>query len=263
LKQEGEVSAAGGQGDRERLRADREAQAAEAAARERRNRRLWQLGATLVVAAALVATAIAISTSGGRKAAQKPAATQSLLGGIPQHGVVLGNPNAPVTMTEFADLQCPFCREYTVSVMPSLVARYVRTGKVKMVFRNVAILGGDSEKAARFAAAAGLQNKLWDVADRMYQEQGQENSGYVNNGFIERIGGEVRGLDVPRALAVRDSAAVTAQLRQASGAYDSMGVSGTPSFFLQRGSGKPSPLQYSDYEPSQFASQIEAALRSG
>ncbi|HEX8074032.1 MAG TPA: thioredoxin domain-containing protein [Thermoleophilaceae bacterium] len=245
------------------MRAEREAQAAAAAAAERRKRRLWQVGATLVVAAALVGAAIAISTSSEDEPAKPPVETRRLLAGIPQRGVELGRAEAPVTMVEFADLQCPFCREYAVGAFPELVRRYVRAGKVKMVFRSLAFLGPDSEKAARVAAAAGLQNKLWDVVDRFYQQQGRENSGWVTNAFVERLGRQVPGLDLERALAARDTPAVTSQLRQADAQAKALGVSSTPTFYLQKGTGKPEELDVSSFDVSEFARRIDAALGSG
>ena len=77
-----------------------------------------------------------------------------MLAGIPQSGIYLGNPAAPVPLVEFADLQCPFCREYTLQTLPQLVQDYVRTGKVRMEFRNLSFLGKDSVTAGRAAAAA-------------------------------------------------------------------------------------------------------------
>ena len=65
------------------------------------------------------------------------AATAKLFRGIPQKLNVLGNPNAPVTMIEFADLQCPFCRDYALDALPAIVQEYVRPGKVKLVFGGI------------------------------------------------------------------------------------------------------------------------------
>ena len=77
-----------------------------------------------------------------------------LYDGIPQDGATLGNPDAPATMVEFVDLQCPFCAEYTRDALPTIVKRYVRTGKLKVELRPVAILGPDSATGAAAAAAA-------------------------------------------------------------------------------------------------------------
>src|SRR3954451_11318426 len=157
--------------DKRQARADRERREAEAQAREQRKGRLWQLGVALATAAAVVTVAILVGM-----AKEKKVAGPELFSGIPQQGIVLGSPTAPVTMTEFADLQCPVCREYTAAVLPSLVRKYVSTGKVKMVFRDLAFLGDDSIKAGRAAAAAGAQNRLWQFIDVFYGEQGDENS---------------------------------------------------------------------------------------
>src|SRR5437764_9405623 len=167
-------------------REERARRASELADRERRKRRVWQLGAAVAIAAAVVIIAIVVGSTGKSKVA-----SPAIYGGIPQQGLALGNPKAPVTMTEFADLQCPFCREYTAKVLPTLVSRYVRTGKVKMVFRDLASLGDDSVKAGRAAAAAGAQSKLWQFIDAFYADQGDENSGYVTDDFIRNVAQKV------------------------------------------------------------------------
>src|SRR5439155_270723 len=111
------------------------------------------------------------STSGSTTTAEPDvvlsgeAATQKLFRGIPQKLNVLGNLKAPVTMVEFADLQCPYCRDFAVQALPDIVRRYVRPGKVKLVFSGLAILGSDSERALRATYAAGLQGRLWNYLD--------------------------------------------------------------------------------------------------
>ena len=94
---------------------------------------------------------------------------------------MLGNPNAPVTMQEFADLQCPGCDQYMTTAFPDIVRQYVRTGKVKVEWKGIAFIGPDSEKGLRFVNAAGQQDKLWNVAELIYRNQGTENSGWVTN----------------------------------------------------------------------------------
>jgi len=104
-----------------------------------------QLLIGVVVAAALVVTALLLvnrlggsddtSSNGPVAGAQENTA---MLAGIPQRGNVLGSPKAPVTLVEYADLQCPYCATFAVDVLPYLLDDYVRTGKVKLEFRGMA-----------------------------------------------------------------------------------------------------------------------------
>lgn len=255
---------------RSEQRAEARAERARAeAARARTRRRLWQLGAALAVAA-LVVVAIVLASGGGgsstpkRKAGEAiPGQTESnaLFAGIPQQGLAIGKPDAPATLVEFADLQCPFCRQYTATVMPQLVAQYVRTGKLRMVFRNVAFIGTDSIRAAQMAAAAGIQNKLWPFVDLFYTNQGEENSGYVTDDFLRQIGGGVKGLDVTKAMNDRGIASVQKQLNEASTLWQANGFSGTPSFLLGKTGGTLKPLTVTKFDPSQFTSKIDPLLK--
>jgi protein-disulfide isomerase len=223
-----------------------ERERAEAAASARR-RRLMQLGGVLAAAIVVVAIAIAVSAGGGSggdsgTVAKKPGeavagqrASRSMLAGIPQSGLTLGDPKAKVTLVEFADPQCPFCREYALNVMPRLIRDYVRTGKVKMEFRALSFIGPDSERAARIALAAADQDRLWNYIDLVYYNQGEENSGYATDDWLRRIGGAVPGLDVGRAFAARQSGAVTGRLGAANGLAQRYAVNSTPSFLVGRG----------------------------
>jgi protein-disulfide isomerase len=241
--------------EKRRARAQREQREADQRSREQRTKRIWQLGAAVVVAAAVVIVAIVVGTAGKSKVTPP-----SIFNGIPQHGNVLGNPNARVTMTEFADLQCPFCREYTAKVMPTLVRRYVRTGKVKMAFQDIAFLGDDSVTAGRAAAAAGLQNRLWQFVDVAYADQGDENSGYVTDGWIKDVAGKVPGLDVNRLMSDRNAASTSAAIQQAQSEGRRLGVTTTPTFFLQRGTGPMKRIEFSDFTPGAFTGSIDSAL---
>ncbi len=240
-----------------------------AAGRARQRQRLWILGGVLALAAVIVVV-IALAAGGGDN---KPAlkAGESLPGqteanarfaGIQQNGITLGNPKAPVTLVEFADLQCPYCRQYTTDVMPTLVAEYVRSGKVKMIFRNVSILGTDSTTAARVAAAAGLQNKLWPYVDIFYANQGEENTGYVTDAFLTRIGRAVRGLDVSRAMTDRELPKIQNELTTAQNEMQINGFQGTPSFLVGPTGGRLEALQFNSFTPGPFRTAIDAALQS-
>jgi protein-disulfide isomerase len=223
---------------REAARAARQERAAAAAAAETRRRRLIQLGGLLAVAVVVLIVAIVASSGGGKKDASGggsvAGATESrqMLAGIPQHGVTLGNPKAPVTIVEFADPQCPFCKQYTLNEMPKVVQKYVRTGKAKMDLRLLTFIGDDSVKGGQALAAAAQQGKLWNAADLFYANQGEENSGYVTDGFLRKVLGAVPGLDVDRALKAASSPAATQQLGAAQTLASRYGVDSTPTVLV-------------------------------
>jgi protein-disulfide isomerase len=261
-----------GQTRSERRAAARAERDRAAADRARQRQRLWILGGVLALAAVVVAI-VAFAAGGGDDDSKKPKlkAGESLPGqveanqrfaGIQQRGVTLGDPRAPVTMVEFADLQCPFCREYTEKVMPTLIAEYVARRKLRMVFHNVVIIDQDSHLAAEMATAASLQNKLWEYVDVFYANQGEEHSGYITDAFLERIGKAVSGLDVDRALADRKLPRVQTQIAQAQAEMQLNGIDGTPGFLLGPTGGRLERFTYRAFTPEEFRQAIDAALES-
>jgi protein-disulfide isomerase len=165
-----------------------------------------------------------------------------------------------VTLVEFADLQCPICAEYDRSVLPELVQRYVRTGKVKMNLEVIAIIGPQSRDAARAAAAAARQNRMWQFADAFYANQGPENGGYVTPQFIRSIAQKVPGLDVQRLVRDERSPAAEAIQREAVQLAARFGVDSTPTFELSRTGGKPTEVQLTQLSPDELAAAIDRLL---
>ena len=147
---------------------------------------------------------------------------------------MLGDPKAPVTLVEWADLQCPYCREWALVTLPSLVRDYVRPGKLQIVFRGLAFLGPDSQRALQVALAAALQNRLWQVVDLLYRLQGIENSGWATDALLRDVATTVPGLDLQRLLAYANSAGVHDAIVQAARAGDAAHVTGTPTFHIGR-----------------------------
>ncbi|MEA2430242.1 MAG: hypothetical protein QOI19_715 [Thermoleophilaceae bacterium] len=241
---------------REQARAEREEREAADRAKAQRKKRMLQLGGALVAAGVIVVVAIVVSSGGSSnkgsssgKAAGADQASQ-LLNSIPQQGTTLGNPKAPVTLLEFADLQCPFCRDYTINTFPSVVAKYVKTGKVKMVFQNYAFIGPDSLTAARAAEAAGKQNKLWNFIDVFYNSQGTENTDYVTDKFLTKIA-DGAGVDANKMLTDRQDPKVDQAIALAQQAAQQAGVNSTPTFILKKAGAPAQKLS---------AAQVEAAI---
>ena len=208
-----------------------------------RKRRLVIFGGALLVLIAAVAVAIAVSSGGSdssttTSAAKVAAPAESEFAGIPQKGNVLGDTGAKATMMVFADMQCPFCAEFETKAFPGIVARYVKTGKLKVVFQPISILGSDSVVASRAVVAAAQQNKLFDYAAQFYANQGEENTGYVTEGFMTKIARSVPGLDVNKWNADLAAEKGTSILSQAQTASQTAQVDSTPTFLVSKG-GKP------------------------
>jgi protein-disulfide isomerase len=199
------------------------------------SRRLALFSIVLGAAAAIVVAAVLLSSDGAGDQGPRKATGRdvtAILRGIPQHGLTLGNPGAPVLLVEFADLQCPYCREFAATSWPQIVKRYIKTGKVRMELRLVNILGEDSVKANKAVTAAGLQDHMWDASMRFYDVQGQEGSGYVTDGFLRGVLGGVHGLDTPRAMRDRSSRAVTDQLAAVHTLQSRYDVHSTPTLMI-------------------------------
>jgi protein-disulfide isomerase len=235
-------------------------------------RRLSIAGGIVLAAIVAVAVIIAATSGGGSKtAATTTAAAGSALkgvgavtsefSGIPQKGNVLGTANAPATMMVFADMQCPFCAEFENGTMPTLVNRYVRPGKLKIVFQPIAIIGNDSVLGARAVASAAQQNKMFDYAAILYRNQGQENSGYLNQAYVKKIGAATPGLDVAKLTADLKSAPVNALLNDAQTIATSGKVNSTPTFFVAK-TGQPlQPFQVSSLGAAAFTPQLDKLTR--
>ena len=140
----------------------------------------------------------------------------------------LGAADAPVTLVEFTDYQCPFCRRHTASVMPQLVKDYVETGKLRYVMREfpIASLHPEAVKGAEAALCAKDQGKYWEMHDLLFAEQRKMSVADL------RAHGEALGLDMAAFNACLDedkyAAAVKASIEEGARA----GVRGTPSFFV-------------------------------
>jgi protein-disulfide isomerase len=188
------------------------------------------VGAAVLVAAALI---LASLLSAGETSTAPPAtrpAGSSPFAGIPQSGLALGAADAPVTLVEYADLQCPYCALWAADVLPAIVREYVSPGRVQVVFRGLAFLGPDSETALRAVLAAAGQNRLWPFVHEVYARQGPENSGWVNRALPTAA---VRArVDLAQVSRESRSTWVERQLVAAGRAAERAGVRGTPAFEL-------------------------------
>jgi protein-disulfide isomerase len=180
--------------------------------------------------------------------------------GIPQKGNVLGKANAPVTMVEYIDLQCPVCREFETAVMPSILERYVRTGKVKVEARPIAFIGPDSERGRRAMIAAEPRNKAFNFSQILYFNQGAENSGWLDDSMIASAAVSV-GLDPQTILGNMNSSTVADKEKAYDQQSRSDGVSGTPTIGIAKTGAKPTYFPPGDPGLSAVSAALDNALK--
>lgn len=158
--------------------------------------------------------------------------------GVPQNGNTLGDPAAPVTITEFADLRCPVCKTFALETENQMIGTFVKPGKAKYVFRIWPILGPDSVSATQCAIAAQQQNKLFEYQDLWYHNQGDEAVDYATPAFCDGIA-KALGLNMEQFQQDRqDEALWTPEVQdvQVIAAQENFG--GTPSFIIEGPNGK-------------------------
>ena len=173
---------------------------------------------------------------------------------------MLGKKSAPVTVTEFVDLQCPICAETSKTTLPTLIEDYVRTGKVKLDARTLHFIGADSSTAALMAAGARQQGKLWPFLEAFYAMQGEENSGYVTDDFLRQVA-QASGVDADKALAYAKTAAAQEELNQANRDAESLGVNATPTFAAAHGGGQAKVIAGGNHDIGSLSAALDAEAK--
>jgi protein-disulfide isomerase len=226
-----------GRRDREARREELLQGEQQAGAAERRQRMVKLASAGAFLALVVVAVLIVVSSgnSGGGDSGNivEVKEVDQLLAGIPQKGMVLGDPSAKVTVLEFGDLQCPFCKGYSEEVLPQVIESRVRGGEAKLDFRNYTIIGPQSKPAGAAAIAAGEQGRGWNYVELFYRNQGTEDSGYADDEFLTAIAKAAGVPNLAKWNRARKSQAVIARVEATSAEAQELGFSGTPSFALE------------------------------
>lgn len=245
---------------KEAARARRLAEEKARAEAARRQRRLRMLGGMVIAVVAIIAVVFAISSSksgGGIKTGAAATKTEkqvdALLAHIPESGNTLGKADAPVTVTEYGDLECSVCDVFATppsysnaegesgtGMEDDLINQYVRTGKVKLVYRSLETASSGNPNPSAFelqqaaANAAGLQHKAWYYIELFYNEQGAEDSGYVTEGYLQGLAKQIPGLSFSKWMADRNLASVKNQVSSDNTAGTSVddGSAGTPTLVL-------------------------------
>ena len=241
---------------------------------------LW-IGAGVVALVAIAIVLAVVLTGGGDKSSAPsdfpPVGTltdalpgaaeiETELKGIPQKGLSLGKPDAPVTLVEYVDLQCPICREFEAVVMPDLLKNYVKPGKLRIETRVLKFIGdqdspNDSLRARDAMIAAGKQNKAYNFSMILYANQGQERTGWVTDTMIGQIASSIPGLRVPQLFDQRSASDVKSLGETFDQQASADKVPGTPTIFVGKTGAKGQLVNLQNADDYQsVADAIDAAL---
>ena len=225
--------------DREKRREERIAAESQAKTGDQRTRLLQIAAGTVFVVIIAVVVVIVIAGSGGSSGGdasnvKEVAQVDSLVGKSPQSKLTLGKSSAPVELFEYGDLQCPVCKAYSEEILPQVIEEKVDSGKATITFRNFLIIGEQSLPAGAGAIAAGEQGRGWNFIETFYRNQGDENSGYVTEEFLESIAKAAGVKNMAQWNKDRKSKAILEQAEATSTeASSKYGFTGTPSFAIK------------------------------
>ncbi len=170
-------------------------------------------------------------------------------------------------MEMFVDVQCPFCRDYETNNLPTIVTKYIREGKVQLTLKPWAFLGGAGSQS--FSGRLGLiaasyQNKGFQYAKVLYDNQGTEETGWLNGQMMANIAASVNGLNLPQWKRDTNSSAPKSVASQVDQAAKTQNVVGTPTVFVGPKGGKLLRVGSAGTEPNlqQTEQAINAALAS-
>lgn len=218
------------------------------------------VGAAALLAVVLILVAGKSSSSTSTTTATTPVTAAKLFAGIAQHGDTLGKASAPATLIVYEDPQCPFCREWNVQTLPTVLDQFVRTGRLKLVYRGVVIIGPDSVRGLRAIVAAAKQNKLWNLVDALYARQGAENSGWITNSVILAAASDA-GANGPAVVAGMGAPSVATTLTAWQAQAKADQLQGTPTFVIERPPAVAHQLPVQGLDPATFVAALAAALQ--
>jgi protein-disulfide isomerase len=238
--------------------------------------RVLAIGGGIAVIA-IIAIVLGVVLSGGKSSSGLPSGTpatgncaanglpgcqdvETLFKGIPQEGLYLGSPAAKAQMVMFIDLQCPFCQNYETTVMPTIIKKYVRTGKVRIKVEPWAFIGPDSVRGQAAMFAAAKQNKAWNFAEVLYLNQATENTGWLSDSMVAQAAASVNGLDVHRLWTDRKAGSVSSQAKTVASLAALKNVTGTPTVFVGKAGGRPKLVGVGGSVPD--LAETEAAIQA-
>lgn len=208
-------------------------------------RRGQLIGAALLAAMVIVGALIAFGAFGGDDPAQDASLvdgvrgveeTSAMLDGVSQQGIVLGDPDAPVTIVEFADLKCGACARFAIRNQGTIVRDLVRTGKANLELRLLAAerFGEDGRQGRTAAHNLAVSDRMWALPELAFYNQGLSTQAWIDESLLRgfaKASPELRDAKID----VRPTAASRRYDADAERLAEQLDVQGTPTIFVRPG----------------------------
>ncbi len=206
----------------------------------------YMVPASILVAGVLIGLSIVASNAGWfGKSSGGPGTTNTGNGGalgaaadylkIGERDVIMGDPDAPLTIVEYADFQCPFCGRFYETTGKEIREAYVKTGKVKVIYRDLAFLGPESVAAAEAAECSKDQKSFWAFHDALYDAEikdGAENNGNLTKSLFVSLAKQIGMSDVDAFTSCIDSKKYSAEVKDIGTGATALQVNSTPTVFV-------------------------------
>lgn len=175
-------------------------------------------------------------------------------------GYVLGRPDAPLTMVEFTDLQCPFCRQFAITSFDEIKKNWIDTGKLRYISRDFPLdFHAQAMPAARAARCAGEQGKFWEMRLGL-----MKNANLLTADYITRTAGDLK-LDSKAFAACTATTKYDAEIKAETAEGTKLGVGGTPTFIMGRttATAVEGPMLVGALPYAQFDAKLKSLLDAG
>ena len=154
---------------------------------------------------------------------------------------ILGDPNAPITLVEFGDYQCHYCNVFFQTIEDDIIKNYVKTGKVKIIFKDYNIIGEDSVKASQGAHCANDQGLFWEYHDILYSNWTGENNGWASSENLAIFAQQI-DLNMNKWSECMNKGSHSQIILNSNDDARTLKLTGTPAFFIIDSEGKVSKL---------------------
>ena len=147
---------------------------------------------------------------------------------------MLGDSNAPITILEWGDYQCTFCYKFHQNTLDIINEDFIKTGKVKLVFKDFPLNGPDSVLAAEASYCAEDQGKYWQYHDEIYKNWKGERTGWITRDSLDTFATTV-GLNLDEFNSCLDNGKYKSRVSMLHEFGKEIGIDATPSFLVFNG----------------------------